>query len=1081
MKYFGKKIWLLLVFQFFILLYVIVGFEIQDVTLSKGETYDFNRGWVLKQETKEEQQLSSLPYLGKSKAEEVVIMENQLPGKYKGKTMAFLSADKIVKIFVDQELIYEFGTKDIRSFGKTPGSNYHFVDLPEEAKTNVIRIEMTSPYKDMAAKIGTITVGERDILILQLLKDNILHIIFNILILLCGFIFFLLFLIRTFSKQSAGGMQYLAGYCVVAALYYFVETKVLHIFYGNQTFYSILVFLCLMMMPLFIALYYSGGELGEFEKRWKVMFGLNIGNIILQLFLQLTNLVDFMKMSFLSHGLIAATVMICVWSYVQLWRRKREHQVLVGMAGMLFMGMGGTIDIIRMYTIGFGDMGKFSRLGTLCFSIIMLVNNFGQLIKGYAGNIEENARLLQREMEYIEKKNEQLKKANEVAEEARKEALAANAAKGKFLAQMSHEIRTPINAVLGMDTMILRETKEEKIKEYALDIQNAGQNLLALINDILDFSKIESGKLEILPIEYDFSSLIHDISNMIQVKAKGKNLKLEFFVDPKIPSKLMGDDVRIRQILVNLLNNAVKYTKEGSIRLRVEAQEEEHKVLLHFSVEDTGIGIKQEDISKLFQEFQRIEEKRNRNIEGTGLGLNITARFLALMGSRLKVESVYGKGSRFYFTLEQQVVDSTPIGNLQQRIQEQVTEYHYSAVFTAPEAKLLVVDDNLVNLKVFTGLLKDLKVKIDVADSGKDCLKLLEKHTYDLIFLDHMMPEMDGIETLHRIKEMKDNPCVYTPVVALTANAITGAKEMYLAEGFDAFLSKPINPERLEKLILKLLPRELLCFEKEEAPEEKSTFRKTIEKKESCLGEGQDHGFDKNLDGSKREDCDNEVFDLGEREQGDWKLPKIEGIDWGCAKKHLPTQELLLSTIKDFYKTMHTEADLLEEFYERIKNKEESAFNSYRIKVHSMKSSANLIGATVLGEMAKTLEDGARKEEESVLEALHPIFLPKWRSYYKVLKELVEEVTEKKREKGERIEEDDKRWEEILESLTLLKEALEEFDMDAMDREMENLEKFSHPEDIEQMVEKLAAHIINMEVENALPLVEKLEKYYKER
>lgn len=232
----------------------------------------------------------------------------------------------------------------------------------------------------------------------------------------------------------------MAGYCVVAALYYFVETKVLHIFYGNQTFYSILVFLCLMMMPLFIALYYSGGELGEFEKRWKVMFGLNIGNIILQLFLQLTNLVDFMKMSFLSHGLIAATVMICVWSYVQLWRRKRDHQVLVGMAGMLFMGMGGTIDIIRMYTIGFGDMGEFSRLGTLCFSIIMLVNNFGQLIKGYVANMEENARLLQREMELIEKKNEQIKKANEQAEEARKEALAANAAKGKFLAQMSHEI-----------------------------------------------------------------------------------------------------------------------------------------------------------------------------------------------------------------------------------------------------------------------------------------------------------------------------------------------------------------------------------------------------------------------------------------------------------------------------------------------------------------------------------------------------------------------------------------------------------------------------------------------------------------
>ncbi|MBR3606462.1 MAG: response regulator [Lachnospiraceae bacterium] len=1065
MKYFSKKIWLLLVFQFFLLLYVVFTFQVQDVTLSKGETYEFNTGWRLKREKGEERILEKLPYLGKSKAEEILIMDNYLPERYKGKTMAFLSADKIVKIYIGQELIYEFGTKDIRSFGKTPGSNYHFVDIPEETKTDQIRIEMSSPYKDMAAKIGTITVGDRDILILQLLKDNILHIIFNILILLCGFIFFLLFLIRTFSKQSAGGMQYLAGYCVVAALYYFVETKVLHIFYGNQTFYSILVFLCLMMMPLFIALYYSGGELGEFEKRWKVMFGLNIGNIILQLFLQLTNLVDFMKMSFLSHGLIAATVMICVWSYVQLWRRKREHQVLVGMAGMLFMGMGGTIDIIRMYTIGFGDMGKFSRLGTLCFSIIMLVNNFGQLIKGYAGNIEENARLLQREMELIEKKNEQLKKANEQAEEARKEALAANAAKGKFLAQMSHEIRTPINAVLGMDTMILRETKEEKIKEYALDIQNAGQNLLALINDILDFSKIESGKLEILPIEYDFSSLIHDISNMLKPKAKAKNLKLEFFVDPKIPSKLLGDDVRIRQVLVNLLNNAVKYTTEGSIRLRVEGNKEEGKVLLNFSVEDTGIGIKEEDISKLFQEFQRIEEKRNRNIEGTGLGLNITARFLQLMGSSLKVESIYGKGSRFYFTLEQQVVDSTPIGNLEERIREQATEYHYAAVFTAPKAKLLVVDDNHMNLKVFTGLLKDLKVKIDTIDSGKGCLELLEKNTYDLIFLDHMMPEMDGIETLHRIKEMKDNPCVYTPVVALTANAITGAKEMYLEEGFDAFLPKPIHPERLEKLILKLLPRELLCFDKEE---EKKISGDENREKGSLVIDAHEDSFVSQKEENRKEAMEEEgKGEASEKEKKeDRKLPEIEGIDWEYAGKHLPTKELLFSTLKDFYKTMNQEERCLEEFFEEINREAEPDFSPYRIKVHSMKSSANLIGATKLGDWAKALEEGARNQKKSVLDELHPVFMKEWRCCHERLGLLFAEERQE--------QEVDKDL--LLENLKALELALEEFDMDAMDQCMEKIDKLPVSEEIRGLIEQLGAYVINMDTQKAIPLVEELRK-----
>ena len=1036
MKYFQKIVWSVLAFNLALLIFVAVAFQVDDMTLSKGEVYEFNNDWMLTWPDGESIVIKELPYMGESMPKEQLVLENTIPKEYFGMTMAFLSADKVLKVWMDDELVYEFGVGDIRSFGHTPGSVYNFIDIPNDLKEGNIRMEMSSPYDDYAAKVSSITIGERDVLILKLLKDNILYIIYNLIIFICGIVFFLLFLIQMASGQKGGGMQYLCGYCIVASLYYFVETKTLHIFYGNQTFYSVLVFLCLMMIPFFTGLYYANGILGIYKLRWKLLLGLVCANILVQMVLQLTNIVDFMSMVFFSHALIALTILVVVKSYLDIMKEKRDKSILIGMVGVLFMGIGGTIDIVRMYVVGIGDMGKFSRFGTTCFSIIMLYQHFSQVIKGYANNIEENARLLKHEMESIEKKNEQLQKANELAEEARQDAIAANAAKGKFLAHMSHEIRTPINAVLGMDTMILRETQDMQIKEYALDIQNAGQNLLALINDILDFSKIESGKLEIILVEYDFSSLIHDVANMIKARAEAKKLELHIHVDEKLPSKLLGDDVRIRQILVNLLNNAVKYTKQGRVVLSVSGRIEGRKAVLDFSVEDTGIGIKEEDISKLFEEFERIEERRNRDVEGTGLGINITTQLLLLMGSRLNVESVYGKGTRFYFTLEQQIIDSTPIGNLEERIREQSTEYTYAATFTAPKAQILVVDDNLVNLKVFVSLLKPTRVNVDVADSGKACLEMIVKKHYDLIFLDHMMPEMDGIETLHRMKGMEGNKCESSPVVSLTANAITGAKEMYLSEGFDAFLSKPINPEKLEQMILKLLPRELLQFDIAQEEREESM-------------ELQDE----------------------ETLSPDMELPIVEGVDWSYGFMHLPDKALLISTVGDFYKTLEVEADTLDSFYQQSKSNPDM-LKQYRIKVHSMKSSANLIGATVLGGMAKLLENAARDDDTILIDALHDIFLREWRSYREKLKECVAGVANG--EQTECVKEVAGDYTVILAYLETLRNAAAELDIDVMDEIMRKLEGFQYPDEIQTNIEKLSVYITNMDCAQADILIEEL-------
>ena len=1033
MKYFKKVAWFVLVLFLLLCVYVVVKFQVDDMTLYKGEVKEFNNGWILTGADGSTVALNELPFSGESQPEELIVIENRIPEEFWGMSMSFLSADKKFTVFIDGEKVYEFGMNDKRSFGRTPGSVVNFIDIPADLTTGDIRIEMVSPYQDYAAKISDITVGKRDVLILKLFMDNAVNLFCGFAIIICGIGFVFLFLIQRVSGQRTEGIMQISEYCIVAAIYYFIETKTLSFFYGNQTLYSVLVFLCLMFMPLLLAIYYGSGIMSVYKKRWNILLGLICTNIFFQVMFQLLNIFDFMDMAFISHALITLTILVIAKSYLDYIRKNSVKGLMVEMVALIFMTAGGTIDILRMYLVGVGDMGKFSRFGTTAFSVIMLYKHFRQVVMGYANNLEENARLLKQEMETVEKKNEELKRASELAEEAKQEALAANDAKGKFLAHMSHEIRTPINAVIGMDTMILRETKDAQIKEYALDIQNAGQSLLALINDILDFSKIESGKMEIISVEYDLSSMIHDISNMISAKISSKKLKLHILADEKLPSRLLGDDVRIRQVLVNLLNNAVKYTNEGSVTLRIDGNIQEDKVILDFSVEDTGIGIKEEDISKLFYEFERIEEKRNRNVEGTGLGINITTQLLLLMGSRLNVESVYGKGSRFYFTLEQQVIDSTPIGNLEERIRQKVTEYDYMEVFSAPNAQILVVDDNVINLKVFMNLLKATKVNVDVAGGGLACLEMVCKKHYDLIFLDHMMPDLDGISTLHQMRELADNQCRETPVVALTANAITGAREMYLAEGFDAFLSKPINPEKLEQMILLLLPRELLEFEVQDEKEETT----------------------QEIPGAV----------IQKEKQMEEELPTIDGVDWNYGLMHLPDREILLDTVEDFYKTIDLEAEQLEQMYAEIRNNPDM-LRQYRIKVHAMKSSANLIGATVLGGMARVLEKAANDNNMEVIDNLTKIFLNEWR----LMKESLKECIKDSEEERETLED----YTVILAYLEMLRVAMIELDIDGMDQNMDELKKFIYPAEIQNDIERLAGFVTGMDSEQAVRLIEKL-------
>ncbi|MCR5234361.1 MAG: response regulator [Lachnospiraceae bacterium] len=409
------------------------------------------------------------------------------------------------------------------------------------------------------------------------------------------------------------------------------------------------------------------------------------------------------------------------------------------------------------------------------------------------------------------------------------EAKAANSAKSAFLSSMSHEIRTPINAILGMDEMILRESNEKDIINYAQDIKSAGRTLLGIVNDVLDFSKIEAGKMNIIPVEYELTSVLNDLYTVIRVRAEDKGLKLILDADPTIPSIMYGDEIRIKQIVTNILTNAVKYTEKGSITLTLKrlgnnnepddnekSGEELHGVAcmrnpvrLFVSVKDTGIGIKEADIARLFGAFTRVDEERNRTIEGTGLGLGITRHLLSLMGSELKVESTYGKGSEFSFEIIQGIVRDEPIGTLTERFRhDRANDRRYKESFTAEDARILVVDDTSMNLNVIRNLLKKTKIGIDTVESGQEALDMVCLNEYDAIFLDHRMPVMDGIECFEKMQDLPGNKNMNTPVISLTANAVSGAREEYLRLGFADYLTKPIDPDKLEEMLVRYLPEE---------------------------------------------------------------------------------------------------------------------------------------------------------------------------------------------------------------------------------------------------------------------------------
>ncbi|MBO4375524.1 MAG: response regulator [Lachnospiraceae bacterium] len=600
---------------------------------------------------------------------------------------------------------------------------------------------------------------------------------------------------------------------------------------------------------------------------------------------------------------------------------------------------------------------------------------------------------------------------------------AANRAKSDFLANMSHEIRTPINTVLGMNEMILRESSDNVITAYASNIKTAGQSLLGIINDILDFTKIEAGKIEIIPAGYSLPSMLNDLVNMIRTRAEEKELELFLDFDERIPRGLFGDEVRIKQIITNLLTNAVKYTEKGHVifGMSYEETDDDDCIILKVYVKDTGIGIKHEDMDKLFSEFERIEEKRNRNIEGTGLGMSIARNLLEVMGSSLKVESTYGKGSVFSFRLKQRVIDRQPMGNYETASEQQNTGINkYHERFTAENARVLVVDDNEMNLVVFGNLIKQTLIRTDMAYGGDEAIAMSRRTKYDMIFLDHMMPEKDGIETLQEIKADAGNPNSNTPMICLTANAVSGVREKYIEAGFDDYISKPIDPDRLEKMMQKYLPAELVNIHYD-------------------AGSNPEPEAARNIPGG-----------LGVLENCN--------IDTKAGIKNSGTVQAYTDLLKIFHDSIDGNIKDLNRLYD------EKDWKNYTIKVHALKSSSRIIGAMELGEEAQSLERAGKEGDVDYICSRHGAFMQEYAGF----KDALAAVSSGHNSDFGKPEANDGLMAAVFDEI---KAAAEEMSCDRIDSILDEMKEYRIPDTYRDLYEKICEAEARYDYKKILELV----------
>ncbi|MDD6207973.1 MAG: ATP-binding protein [Clostridiales bacterium] len=570
-------------------------------------------------------------------------------------------------------------------------------------------------------------------------------------------------------------------------------------------------------------------------------------------------------------------------------------------------------------------------------SINKIYDNYGDIL-GYIIIVTD----LSERMKYVKQ-----------LEDAKKEAEYATQAKSTFLANMSHEIRTPMNAIIGFSELLLKMDISEEVRSHVQDIKLSSNNLLAIINDILDISKIESGKMEIIPGNYFVATLFRDVSLIIQAQAKQKGLSFHMKIDEHIPKELFGDKVRIRGVLMNILNNAVKYTDEGSVLFEVSIQSRtDSQVTLEFKVTDTGIGIRKEDQEGIFKKFERLDQKLHYGVEGSGLGLAIANGYVTLMGGEIQLSSEYGKGSVFTVILTQDIIDDSPITE-DYYIEEKQGEVDSADSLKVHGVRVLAVDDNPVNLRVAKGILSSYGLVVDTASGGKEAIELCNTTQYPLIFMDQMMPEMDGIQAMQQIRTLSPYYSAQGAgkIIVLTADAISGAKDKLISLGFDEYLGKPMNTRQLERLLIQFLPEEVLSFQ------------------------------EKNTASAQKNDPDSD------KESAELSYLKtcLKGVDLESGIKNCG------GSIEDYLSILKITYDHGEKMLSELQTlQQQQEYQNYTIKIHSAKSTTLNIGALALSELAKNQESAGRNKDYGYIDDHVDLF----QNEYRILLSQIQSVLE---------------------------------------------------------------------------------------
>ena len=614
-------------------------------------------------------------------------------------------------------------------------------------------------------------------------------------------------------------------------------------------------------------------------------------------------------------------------------------------------------------------------------------------------------------------------------EEEREKAYEANEAKSRFLSNMSHEIRTPMNAIVGMTDIMLRDELPERDREYLNNIRNSGNALIDIINDILDFSKIESGKMEIMEAPYEPLTMVNDLKMIFLTRIGDKPIRLTYDIDHELPARLIGDQVRIRQIIINLVNNAIKFTEVGYVRLKLTAKKTaEDMIELGFSIKDSGLGIRDEDKERLFDSFTQVDSVKNHSKEGTGLGLTITKQLVELMGGNIYVESQYGSGSEFFVNIPQKIDDATP-----------ASEYHYhreersDLKFVAPDAHILVAEDNEINVKVIKGLLDPLRMRIDVAENGLNALRMITDVKYDLVLMDHMMPVMDGVEATVKIRERGGDYYEKLPIIALTANAIQGAKEELIGSGMNDYVMKPVDVNDLYAKIRKWLPADLIID----------------------LDEGSDL-----FEFVSDEDNYDEYQSKAVSEGPGGRESEYGYLDRDIGLKHCGSEALYNEVLQDFYKLIDNKAERIETLYN------ENNIDEYTIEVHALKSVARMVGAEYLSGLALELEMAGKEGNKALIDEKTPELLERYRAYKDTLSYFDEGKDDNKSEADS---------DKLLELLNRMKEAANTFDIDTVDEIMAELNGYRMPdEERTQMIKELDALVRDVSYDDVIRSVDEI-------